>query len=402
MGARIATSVALVLALGPPSIPAFAQTQLLGVGTSVHLVNDDMASLESQIPRKDLPCEVKPSDPVLGFDLRYHMGYDVTIPLKELAGSENLLSMLFRVTPEKDPEKAVYFTQHIHVPSIEENASGESTLGGIFDAGEGKYHVDWLMKDRADHLCAFFWDFTVELPSKDKEIELAIAANAVEPSRSEQFLEDPPVQRNPSNPLNVKVLVNFAPQNQNSSAMRPIDTLALVTVMRRITHEPRFGKFSVVAFNIQEQRVLYRQSSENRIDFPALGKAIGDVTPGVINMKLLANKRGEVEFLTDLIKNEMGASDHPDALIFAGPKYMVEGSPEDELRAANEAVDYPIFYLNYNLSPQTIPWRDSIGRAIRVFGGKEYPITRPRDLFFAVTEMVNRVVESKHGKGASR
>ena len=64
----------------------WAQTQLMGVGTSVHLVNDDMAVLEAQIPRKDLPCVVKPSDPVLGFDLRFHAGYDVTIPLKELAG----------------------------------------------------------------------------------------------------------------------------------------------------------------------------------------------------------------------------------------------------------------------------------------------------------------------------
>ena len=196
-------------------------------------------------------------------------------------------------------------------------------------------------------------------------------------------------------------MVNFAPQNQNSSAMRPIDTLALVTMMRRITREPRFGKFSVVAFNIQEQRVLYRQSSKDRIDFPALGKSIKDIVPGVLDLKLLANTRGEVEFLTELIKQEIASSDHPDALIFAGPKYMVtEGSPEDELKTA-ETVDYPIFYLNYNLSPQTTPWRDSIGRAIRVFGGKEYALNRPRDLWFAVTEMVTRIVESKQGTGTA-
>jgi hypothetical protein len=182
--------------------------------------------------------------------------------------------------------------------------------------------------------------------------------------------------------------------------MRPIDTLALVTVMRRITREPRFGKFSVVAFNIQEQRVLYRQSSADRIDFPALGKSIKGIEPGVLDLKLLANKRGEVEFLTDLIKTELASSDRPDALIFAGPKYMVtEGSPEDELKAA-ETIGYPVFYLNYNLSPKDTPWRDSIGRAIRVFGGKEFALNRPRDLWFAVTEVVSRIVELKQGPGA--
>ncbi len=384
-----------------PCVTCFAQTALTGVGTSVHLVNDDMAMLEAQIPRKDLPCKVEPSDANLGFDLRFHAGYDVTIPLKELAGSGNLLTMLFRVTPEADPEKRVYFTQTVRVPEIEEDASGESTLGGIFDVGEGKYHVDWLMRDRQNHVCAFFWDKTAELPARDKDIELTIAANTVEATQSEQFSEDPPVQRDSGRLLNVKVMVNFAPQNQNSSAMRPIDTLALVTMMRRITREPRFGKFSVVAFNIQEQRVLYRQSSGDRIDFPALGNSIKSIEPGVLDLKLLANKRGEVEFLTDLIKTELSSSDRPDALIFAGPKYMVtEGSPEDELKAA-ETVDYPVFYLNYNLSPQATPWRDSIGRAIRVFGGKEYALNRPRDLWFAVTEMVGRIVDLKQGGTSS-
>ncbi len=379
------------------SISAFAQTVLLGVGTSVHLVNDDMAMLEAQIPRKDLPCEVEPADPVLGFDLRFHAGYDVTIPLKELSGDGNLLTMLFRVTPDSDPEKRIYFTQNVRVPEIAENASGESTLGGVFDLGEGKYHVDWLMRDRQNHMCAFFWDSTAELPSRDKDIELDIAAHTVEATQTEQFLEDAPVQREPGKLLNVKVMVNFAPQKQNSSAMRPIDTLALVTMMRRITREPRFGKFSVVAFNIQEQRVLYSQSSADRIDFPKLGKSIKDVEPGVLDLKLLANKRGEVEFLTELIKKELASSGRPDALIFAGPKYMVqEGSPEDELKAA-ESVDYPVYYLNYNLSPQNTPWRDSIGRAIRVFGGKEYALNRPRDLWFAVTEIVSRIVELKQG-----
>lgn len=377
--------------------PVFAQTVLLGVGTSVHLVNDDMAMLEAQIPRKDLPCEVEPADPVLGFDLRFHAGYDVTIPLKELAGDGNLLTMLFRVTPDSDPEKRIYFTQNVRVPEIPEGAAGESTLGGIFDLGEGKYHVDWLMRDRQNHVCAFFWDSTAELPSRDKDIDLDITAHTVEATRTEQFLEDAPVQREPGRLLNVKVMVNFAPQNQNSSAMRPIDTLALVTVMRRITREPRFGKFSLVAFNIQEQRVLYSQSSADRIDFPKLGKSIKEVEPGVLDLKLLANKRGEVEFLTELIKKELTGADRPDALIFAGPKYMVqEGSPEDELKSA-EAVDYPVYYLNYNLSPQTTPWRDSIGRAIRVFGGKEYALNRPRDLWFAVTEIVSRIVELKQG-----
>jgi len=379
-----------------------AQSHLSGVGESVYLVNTDLAALESQTPRKDLPCEVKPADTTLGFDLRFHAGYDVTIPLKELAADDNVLNMLFRVTPLADPENPVYFIQYVRVPPLEKRANGESTLSGVFDVGEGKYHVDWIMRDRSERICASFWDTKAEIPERDRGIEMGIGAHAVEQSIQEQFLEDPPVERTRGPRLNVKMMVNFAPQKQTSAAIRPIDTQALVTLMRRITREPRVGKFSVVVFNIAEQRVVYRQSSEDRIDFPALGDAIRNIEPGAVNVKLLENKHGESEFLTDLIKKEMAASDHPDALVFAGPKYTVdEGTPENDLRPVASSVDYPLFYLNYNLVPQDYPWRDSIGRAVRVFNGKEFTISRPRDLWFSVAEMVDRIVESKQGRGSS-
>lgn len=389
----------LVAAVFAALLPLAAQTRMSGVGATVHLVTEDLAILEAQVQRKDLPCKVTPVDPVLGFDLRFHAGYDVAVPLKDLAGTENMLTMLFRVTPQAEGAEPVYFTQSIRVPEIPDTARGDSALSGSFDLGEGKYHVDWLMRDRQNRVCAHFWDSNATLSGRDRDIIMEIAANTAEAATPEQFLDDPPVQRDPTAALHVKLLVNFAPQDQNSSALRPIDTQALVTVLRRITREPRILRFSLVAFNIQEQREVYRQSSADRIDFPALGEAVKAIEPGKVDLRLLANKRGEVEFLTDFIKAELASEDRPDALIFAGPKYMVEGTPDSELRAAG-AIDYPVFYLNYNLSPATTPWRDSIGRAVRVFGGREYTISRPRDLWSAVTEVVNRVVESRQGRGS--
>jgi hypothetical protein len=287
------------------------------------------------------------------------------------------------------------------VPHIDENAGGETVLSGSFDIGEGKYHVDFLMKDRDERICAFFWDETADLSGRDKEIEMGILANTVDASTTEQFKDDPPVQRTSEPLLNVKVLMNFGPQNQNSSALRPSDTLALVTLLRRITREPRIGKFSVTAYNIQEQKVIYRQANSDRIDFPALGKAVDAIQPGLLDVRLLENKRSELEFLTTFIKEELTGRDHPDALIFVGPKYTVtEGSPEGELKTAETG--YPVFYLNFNRSPQDIPWRDSVGRAVRTFGGKEYTVAKPRDLWFAVTEIVDRIVESKAGAASNR
>ena len=375
---------------------------MAGANGGVRINNSDMAILETPDVRKDLPCTVNPSKPVLGFDLRFHFGYDVNIPLSDLSGGENQLTILFRVTPQKRKDEPRYFVQHVHVPAIDEDAKGDATLSGVLDLGEGNYHVDWLVRDRSERVCSFYWDSEAVLTPKDKQIELDLPPGQVERTEFDQFVEEPPVARvSTAGPLNIKVLVNFAPQNADSPTMRPIDTVALVTMLRRITREPQFGKFSLVAFNIQEQRVLYRQSSADKIDFPALGGAVERIKLGTVDLKRLSQKHGEMEFLADLIKKEMSGDDHPDAVIFAGPKLMLDDSvPEDQLKPFVAGVDYPVFYMNYNLNPQDVPWKDSISHAVRLFRGTEYSISRPRDLWFAVSDLVSRIVKSKHGRSS--
>jgi hypothetical protein len=380
-----------------------AQTVLAGAanGEPIHLFNTDLAVLEAGEPRTDLPCTVTPDKPVLGFDLRFHAGYDVTVPLKELVGPENLLTILFRVVPAAHKDSPIYFTQRVRVPSIEADAHGSAFLQGSFDLGAGDYHVDWLMRDRGERVCSFYWDSDAALSDKDKQVAVAMVPGTVQASAGEEFKEDPPIERLDASPLDVKVLVNFAPQNPDASTLQPSDTNALVSILRQISRDPHIGKFSLVAFNMQEQKVVYRQEDADRIDFPALGEALASVNPGLVNFQQLSQKHGDTDFLAHLIKSELAGPDHPDALIFAGPKVMLDSNVSQEDLKAVGAIQYPVFYMNYDLNPQAMPWRDAISRAVRYFKGTEYTISRPRDLWFAVNEMVSRIVKSKHGRQMS-
>jgi hypothetical protein len=196
----------------------------------------------------------------------------------------------------------------------------------------------------------------------------------------------------------LKVLVNFAPQKATAATLRPLDTSALVSILRSLSRDPRVGKFSVVAFNMQEQRVLYRQDEGEKIDFPALGDAIESLNLGTVDLQRLANKNGDTTFLTGLIQQELKGTEQADAVVFAGPKAMLdENVPADSLKEVGELAS-PIFYMNYNLYPQTVPWTDAIGKAVRFFKGYEYTITRPRDVWYAVSEMVTRIVKLKQGR----
>ncbi|MGH9718825.1 MAG: acetyltransferase [Bryobacteraceae bacterium] len=390
------------------SFSASAQVQMRnpgGGGGAIRIFNTDMAVLEAQEARKDLPCTVNPVKPFLGFDLKFHAGYEVLVPLRELSGAEDLLTMIFRVTPENKKDEPVYFSQRINVPSIEPDAKGNAYLQGSFDLGEGKYHVDWLMRDRSERVCSFYWESEAVLPPRDKTLAMSLGPGAAAASEREPFKEEPPVERPAADatvetPLNVKVLVNFAPQNSHAATLQPLDLNALVSILRSIAREPKIAKFSIVAFNMQEQRILYRQDEAGHIDFPALGDALSSLKLGTVDLKRLSQKRAETDFLTTLITQEMSSKEQPDALIFAGPKVMLaESVPESTLREVE--AEYPVFYMNYNFNPQANPWRDAIGNTVRHFKGQEFTISRPRDLWFAWTEIMSRIVKFKIGRRGS-
>ena len=373
-----------------------------GFGGGVNIFNSDLAVLEAGEERKDLPCTVTPAKPLLGFDLRFHAGYEVGVPLRELSGSENMLTIVFRIATEDHKDQPLYFAQRLRVPAIEDQAKGDATFQGAYELGEGKYHVDWLMRDRSERVCSSSWDPEASLAPKDKQMALAISPGVVQRFDFEQFKEEPPIQRTQNEPpLNVKVLVNFAPQNSLSAALQPLDTSALVSILRSISRDPRIGKFSITAFNMQEQKILYRQEGANRIDFPALGEALANLNLGTVDLKLLGEKHGDTQFLTSLIQKEVGTEVHPDALIFAGPKVMLDANvPQESLKQVGE-VDFPVFYMNYNLNPQAVPWKDAISHTVKFFRGYEYTISKPRDLWFAVSEMVSRIVKSRNGRSTS-
>jgi hypothetical protein len=176
--------------------------------------------------------------------------------------------------------------------------------------------------------------------------------------------------------------------------MQPIDTSALVSILRNISREPRICKFSIVAFNMNEQRVVYRQDDADQIDFPQLGKALSSLKLGMIDYKKLSDPHSGSDFLARLVLDELG-NNKADAVIFAGPKVgQSDNVPPDNLKDLT-SVSYPVFYMNYNLSPQQNPWRDPIGNVVKRLRGYEYTITRPRDLWTSWSDIMSRIVKLK-------
>jgi hypothetical protein len=364
-------------------------------GAPARPLSSDAAVFELQEPRTDLACSVSSFKPELGFDFLFHGGYRVNIPMKELVAAGDMLTIVLRVRSERRQEAPVYLSQRFRVPAIGEDTGGSAVLDGFFELGEGRYHVDWLMRDRNDRVCARFWNVEARATGRDASMDPELARDLIQPAESTPFHEDPTMERQQfGSPLSVKIIINFGSWKDGVAALKSGDLERLASILRKMGREPRIGDFSVVACSVQAQQVLYRQHKEPRIDLPALGRALESLNLASVDAKVLAVKNGETEFLGRLIAKE-AMDDQMDALIFVSPKYPVDANVSREIVEHLRDLDRPVFYLNYNLSPVSNPWSDQIGRLVKQLHGFQYTISQPLDLFNAWSDIVSRLLNGR-------
>ncbi len=383
-------SARLLFMLAVSTLSCWAQTRL---SPEFHLQYTDTAVLASRERRADFSCQVTLDKPGLGFDLRFHSGYRVTVPIKVLTDVGGWLRVVMRVTPAAHSEEPVYLIHRYSVPDIPLGAKGEGELAGGFDLGLGRYQVDWLMRDGRGRVCSSHWELEAKLGSGQQNLPLTLDPNMVAERVEGPFDEEPPVERAATQPLHLKILLNLSPFKPQESILGAGDAAVLLSMLRSITRESGFIRFTLVAFNLREQKIVDRQDNTEKIDFGQLGQAVQSSTSGTLNYHLLQDPRSETHFLTKLLTDQLGAAAaSPDAIIILGPKVTLEKKLLLEPLKGGGATPFPIFYLNYNPNPLDEPRRDTIGSALKAYkGAVAYNIVLPRDLGAAMRNMLSRI-----------
>jgi hypothetical protein len=352
-----------------------------------------MAALASRGRRADFSCQVTPDKPGLGFDLRFHSDYHVTVPIKVLADVGGWLQVVMRVTSAANREEPVYLVHRFSIPDVPLGTKGDGVLSGGFDLGLGRYQVDWMMRDGRGRVCSSHWALEAKLRGGQQDLPLTLDPNMVAERAEGPFGEEPPVEKAAAEPLHVKILLNLSPLKPQQSILKPIDRAVLLSILRGITREPGVSRLSLVAFNLREQKIIYQQEDDDKIDFAALDQAAQSTKAGTINYRLLQDPRSETHFVTKLLTAQLGArTSSPDAIIIIGPKVTLEKKVPLEPLKEGGAAPCPIFYLNYNPNPFEEPWRDTIGSALKAYkGAVAYDIVMPRELGAAMRDMLSRI-----------
>jgi hypothetical protein len=346
--------------------------------------------LSSSDSRAELPCQVVFDKPSLGFDLRFHSEYRLTLPLKVVADAGGWLQVAMRVTPTEERVHPVYLAYRFVVPDVLQRNKGEASLGSGFDLGPGRYRVDWHLRDARERICSAHWVLEARTGTG---VPLTLGPNQILDMRTNGSAAVPQVKRDVDPPLQLKILLNLSPSQPQHTIVSSEDATALFSMLRGITGQPGIVLSTLVAFNLREQRILY-QHDAGQIDFLALEKALQSSTAGTVDIRALRDPLSDTDFVTELLTNHLGAqADSPDAIVIVGPKVTLERRvPLDPLRAKG-AASCPVFYLNYNSDPKE-PWTDTIGAALRAYkGASTYNITFPRDMGIAMKELLGRIAK---------
>lgn len=338
------------------------------------------------------PCEVTPEQPYLGFDLRFHDEYGVVIPARLFDHTAGLLQVRVRVKPEAGIAEAVTLSR---VFSIPEYATGKLMLADGFDLGPGRYRVDLQMGDARVWECSAHWGIRTQPKDGLPGQPLTLEPNQIVERIAGPFDDDPSVDRAVGQSLGIKILLNLSPASSFESVLNPLHTSVLMSIVRSIVRQPGIGRFTLVAFNLRGQQIVYRQDNAQNIDFAALGKALRVSGSGTIPYRVLRDKQSETRFAEKLLADELGGEQHSaDAIFIVGPKVTLDKNiPLDALKSAGAAA-CPIFYLNYTPNPFDEPWRDTIGSALRAYKSSlAWNIRFPRDMRAAMKELLSRIGE---------
>jgi hypothetical protein len=315
----------------------------------------------------------------------------VVVTSRQFGHTGGLLQARVRVKPE-DGSVAAVLSRAFAIP---EYAKGKLMLVDGFDLGPGRYRVDLQMGGARGWECSAHWEIQTQPKDGLPDQPLTLEPNQIVERIAGPFDDEPSVDHAVGQQLGIKILLNLSPASSLESILNPLHTSVLLSIVRSIARQPGIGRFTLVAFNLRGQQIVYRQDNARNIDFAALGKALHASASGTIPYRLLRDKQSETRFAQKLLTDELGAGPHSaDAIFIVGPKVTLDKKiPLDALKAAG-AARCPMFYLNYTPNPFDEPWRDTIGSALRAYKSSvAWNISFPRDMRAATKDFLSRMGE---------
>lgn len=345
-----------------------------------------------KFPQSTVSCDAELAKPRLDYGFRFFVSYGTEFRMRDFTGQENAVAVFLRVTP-RGGEPVVLGTWG-GLPDIEDPGKGWLRSEGAFLLGQGIYDVDWLLVDRFGRACRKHWKTEARLRRGESEVDVALSPGTVEQitMRPWQAGQDGPARPDGSR---LTVLLHAASANPRAVRLSAFDRGMLLASLSSVLRMTSFRQVRVVAFNLDQQKILFEDDHLESGDFSRLGASLEKLRLGTVPLAVLANPRGREDLLADLVNRETGREASPDAVVFLGwPARYYSKFPRERLESTAPGPRF--FHIEFR------PWfmrsaelPDLISNLNDRLNGRRWRIHAPGDLASAIHDMRRMLAETK-------
>jgi hypothetical protein len=300
-----------------------------------------------------LKCEAQPLRPFLNYGLRFQAGYSFTVPLKQYVGPRHAWLIVTEISPEGGITEPVYLLDIMHLPPVEPNKL-DAIAGGSYLLGEGKYRVRWMLLDDQERVCTQNWKIDVHKDRSMRDMKVAMQPGAVA-SLSLRGLRGTHIDTD-IDPIRLTILLDaaplFSPRRAARTGIGPGDQAVLLGMLSAFLERVPASSVRLVAFNLEQQRELYRQEDFTLSSIDRLRVALNSVSLATVDVGVLQNRRGYMELFADLINTEARTEQKSDAVVVLGPRERFEERlPAEALDDADRSGGPRFFYFQWRPRP---------------------------------------------------
>jgi hypothetical protein len=343
-----------------------------------------------------LNCTIERARVFLDFTFHFDAGFRITCPVREFSGRKPRITIFVRVTP-KGGTPVILGTFAVFrglplepVPAGQRRRKVYYVASGGFSVGEGRYRVEVLLADRRHRTCRRAWRMNVS-HHRQKAVPVVLAAHQV------SSLHIPP-WRGPEaqGGLRLAVLLSAGSFSPRAARLGTGYQTMLLQILSSLLQQVPCKSVRLVAFNLDQERVIYRTGEFKPSGFARLQRAFYGLNLGVVSVETLQKRNEWPQMLAKLANEQLAARPPPDAVIILGRSFRwVRKTPREMLMFPYAGM--PGFFYFEN-GPQNL-FPDSLGYLTKSLKGKIYRIGTPHELGNAIQKMLAEVKESGRDAG---
>lgn len=285
--------------------------------------------------KNTLTCEIQTLAPRLGFSLLNWSGFNLNIPVKQLAldGPTPEFAIAIEVTPKGG--QPVYLGERFSMQKVPEGqtvpkGAAISYMGGYY-VGPGEYRVRLFAGDNRNLDCRKDWNIKVKAGRTPSRME-ANQVTAVGEERWRGFVKDAPANR-------LTVIIEVAPLSPRRSMVRlsSYDRSILLTSLTTLLDKTKTTAATVIAVDPRNRKIIYSTDIFTPRELGRLARAVAGVNLGVVSLETLRGPNATA-FMETVLTTVQDPAAKSEAVVFLGPVWGWQGKVTPKIRELAQAL----------------------------------------------------------------